>query len=462
MATIAALPSVLSSLTTSLSSLPSALTSANLTLLSSLLNTFAADLAPLLPDLAADQQEALLTNSTWLASQLSQLSAVTAQIPSADVRHATQADLVAMIETGSRRYDIWTIWAPEIWAITLMFLIAGLFKVALCFFLKPSTVKRAHRVLEDKGYVGIEREMGRAALQKPARSMLGHLLNLSIGTAAFVLQLMAWRFFVIPSEHMRIQDVQYFSSAMKIILVGYGADLMFGDVRPEIYLHHTFTFLLLLVGQLAVFQTKSPKFFFMAIWLLTQATTEQSTYLAMVLYHCSTYLRVQNHRPVLQKRLLKAAWVLLSFTKVITFPQKLVPAALSLYWLGRMWTSIDELAWGRAWLGFSTIIITLLLLVQVKFCDDVFPLCNHIGHKLYGGPRPSRKGPVMTLLTLPFGRRQRDPRPDDVERAEPQTETSTVTDSFETLEKAEIKYESSEYSMASEPTATSTMPTLDK
>ncbi|GAA6037036.1 hypothetical protein JCM8097_005519 [Rhodosporidiobolus ruineniae] len=405
MDTIAALPSVITSLTSSLAALPANITSANLTLLATLLSTFSNDITPVIPDLDADQQEAFLTNSTWLASQLSQLSALTLQIPHPDVEQATQADLIAIIQTGSRRYNIWTLWAPEIWAITLMFIIAGLLKVALCFLLKPTAVKRAHRVLEIKGYGGIERELGRAALQKPARSMLGHLLNLVVGTAAFVLQLMAWRFFIIPFEHMRIEDVQYFSSATKIILVGYGADLMFGDVRPETYLHHTFTFLLLLVGQLAVYETKSPKFFFMAIWLLCQGTTEQSTYAGMVAYHAYNYLRVQNHRPVLQDRLLRTAYALLWFTKCITFPQKIVPAAFSLYWLGRMWNDIDGLAWGRAWLGFSTIIITLLLLLQVKFCDDVFPLANHIRHKLRGGSRPSRQGPVMALLTKPFSRK---------------------------------------------------------
>ncbi|GAA6037025.1 hypothetical protein JCM8097_005514 [Rhodosporidiobolus ruineniae] len=405
--TVAALPAVVDSLTSSLNALPAALTSANLSLLADHLSKLSNDLTPVLPDLAADQQETLLTNSTWLAEQLSQLSAITSQIPSADVQHATQADLIAMIQTGSRRYDIWTLWAPEIWAITLMFLIAGLFKIALCFLLKSAAVKRAQQLLEDKGSPGIDLELGRAALQKPARSMLGHFLNLVIGTAALVLQLLAWRFFAIPSEHMRIEDVQYFSIAMKILLVGYAADLLFGDVRPEIYLHHTFTFALLLIGQMAVYQTKSPKFFFMACWLLCQGTTEQSTYAGMVAYHAYTYLRVQNHRPALQARLLKWAYALLWFTKWITFPQKLVPAAFSLYWLGRMWNDIDPMIWGRAWLGFSTAVIALLLVLQVKFCDDVFPLCNYIGYKLHGGPLPSRRGPVMRLLCLPFSRHSR-------------------------------------------------------
>lgn len=86
---------------------------------------------------------------------------------------------------------------------------------------------------------------------------------------------------------------------MKVLLVGYAADLLFGDLRPEIFLHHFFTFALLFVGQLAAFQTKSasaspsssrshpradtarspagPKFFRLAQYLILQATTEQTT-----------------------------------------------------------------------------------------------------------------------------------------------------------------------------------------
>ncbi|GAA5926640.1 hypothetical protein JCM10213_002408 [Rhodosporidiobolus nylandii] len=408
MDTIAALPSVVASLSASLVSLPASLTSANLTLLSSLLSTLTSDLAPILPTLALDQQEQLVTNSTWLSAQLSSLSALTASIPTDDLQHTSHGDLVAMIQTGATRYNIWTLWAPELWAVTLMFSVACAGKICLSILLNCTAIRRSRVVLEEKGFIGIEQDLVRARLQKPARAALGHLLNLVVGTAALVLQLMAWRLFVLGKhEPIRFRDVQYFSAAIKILLVGYGADLLFGDVRPEIYLHHFFTFALLFVGQLAVFETKSPKFFRMAQYLILQATTEQTTYLAMVCYHISTYLRLQNHRPSLQKRLLKATWLLLSFTKVITFPQKIAPALFALYWLGRMWRSIDEMAWGRAWLGWSTIIISLLLLLQIKFCDDVFPLADHIGHKLHGGLKPSRFGPVMSLLSRPFVRKSR-------------------------------------------------------
>jgi hypothetical protein len=68
--------------------------------------------------------------------------------------------------------------------------------------------------------------------------------------------------------------------------------------------------------------------------MLLQATLEQSTYLAMVAYHFSTYLRTQNHRPDLQTVCLKIAHKLLVFTTWITWAQKMVPAAFALYWIG--------------------------------------------------------------------------------------------------------------------------------
>jgi hypothetical protein len=103
----------------------------------------------------------------------------------------------------------------------------------------------------------------RFLLLKPAQSLtlsrcrLGHLLNLLVSLAALTFQLLAWRLFVLGSEPMRLLDYQYFLIALKLVLLGYAVDLAFGDVRPEIVLHHTFTFLLMFVGQIAAYETKS-------------------------------------------------------------------------------------------------------------------------------------------------------------------------------------------------------------
>ncbi|GAA5947630.1 hypothetical protein JCM3775_001872 [Rhodotorula graminis] len=431
METAAALPSVFETLSTTLSSLPANLAQTNLSQLSNLLHSFAADLAPLVPALSAAQQEALLTNGTFLAQQLGQLSAVTAQIPPGDVDGAQPQDLVAIVEIGSTRYSILTLWAPEVWAIVISFGIAAILKLAVTFMVTGTSIKRATKS-DDK-------EAARAAVLKPAKAMLGHTLNLVVSTVALVLQLNAWRLFVLPSAPVRMNDIRFLSIAMKTLLVGYACDLLFGDLRPEIFLHHFFTFALLFVGQLAAFQTKSPKFFRLAQWLILQATTEQTTYAAMVAYHCYNYLRVQNHRPLLQRRLLVVTHKLLRFTRYITFPQKVLPCAFAVYWLARMWNEIDDKAWGQAWIVWCTIILSLLMVLQVRFCDDTWPLAAHIGYKLHGGPLPPRQGPVMRTLARLFCCRRRQPRRNSVRPAPPTDSyrSSLKVDSKEDLAAAE-------------------------
>ena len=73
----------------------------------------------------------------------------------------------------------------------------------------------------------------------------------------------------------------------------------------------------------------------MAQYLLLQGTLEQTTYASMVAWHASTYLRLQDHRPNLQRGLMQTAYLLMTVTKVITFPQKFAPAGFALYWLTR-------------------------------------------------------------------------------------------------------------------------------
>ncbi|TNY17102.1 Proteophosphoglycan ppg4, partial [Rhodotorula diobovata] len=402
MATIEALPAVVASLGATLTSLPATLTSVNTSLLSSLFSELALDLEPALPSLGAAQQEALLSNTTWLAAQSGQLSAVAAQLPPAELRDLSHDSLLQLIKIASTRYSIMTVHAPEIWSTLLLFAIAAGTKVALCALLSSTAICRAQDVLCKRLGGEADRDLARAKLQKPARAALGHLSNLLLGTVALVMQLVAWRLFVLPSQPIQYADYAWFSLALKLVLVGYGADLLFGDVRPEIYLHHFFTFALLFVGQLAVFETKSPKFFRLAQYLILQATTEQSTYASMVAYHFYNYLRVQNHRPQLQRRLLVVTHTLLRFTRYITFPQKLVPCAFAVYWLARMWTEIDDKAWGRAWIVWCTTILSLLMILQIRFCDDTWPLAAHIGYKLHGGPLPPRQGPVMRFLARMF------------------------------------------------------------
>lgn len=54
--------------------------------------------------------------------------------------------------------------------------------------------------------------------------------------------------------------------------------------------------------------------------------------------------------------------------------QQVVPVAFAFYWSARMWTGIDDEMMGRFWLGWSTSLITILLILQVKFCDQIWGL----------------------------------------------------------------------------------------
>lgn len=118
MDTVEQLPAVLASLSQALEGLPSAL-SATTASLPSLLSDFATDLAPIIPSISAAQQEALLTNSSWLTANLDQLGALTRRIPLNDLDAATHEDLLAIIQLGVTKYDITTMWAPDLYAIFL-------------------------------------------------------------------------------------------------------------------------------------------------------------------------------------------------------------------------------------------------------------------------------------------------------------------------------------------------------
>ncbi|ORY88586.1 hypothetical protein BCR35DRAFT_329831 [Leucosporidium creatinivorum] len=410
--TIAQLPYVLAAFAKTLSALPYQLSNTTASL-PSLLNTLSTDLTPLLPTIAAAEEDALLSNATWLAENIGALSALTAQIPQNSVQHASKESLIAMIQTGTTTYNVTTLWSPDLGALVMMFALVIVTKLALISLLTGKSISRVRAHAVEQGKTGITRDVARLILQKPLRSAIGHTVNLVAGTVVLGLQLASYRLFIIPYAPIRFVDIKMFSLGMKILQASYAADLLFGDLNPEIFLHHLFTAALLQVGQVCVFKTGSPLFFTMANMLILQATTEQSTYLAMALFHSASALKLQNHLPHRQRSLIKASWAVLTFTKFITFPQKIVPAVLCLTVLGRMWNDIDGSAYGRWWLGWSTIFISILLLLQVKFCDDVFPICNYVHYRLYPDAYshpPSRTGPVMRFLSslMPGAARRRE------------------------------------------------------
>lgn len=174
METIASLPSAVDSLSSSLLSLPQQITTANLSLLTSLFHTLSSDLQPVLPTLSALQTETILTNSTFLSTNLAQLGSVTAQIPPADTAAASPADLVGIIEIGTTRYDILTFWAPEVWSIVIVYGIAAVLKGALGVMVGRRSVRRTREVMERREAEGkggrVEGEVAKALLASPARA----------------------------------------------------------------------------------------------------------------------------------------------------------------------------------------------------------------------------------------------------------------------------------------------------
>jgi len=86
-------------------------------------------------------------------------------------------------------------------------------------------------------------------------------------------------------------------------------------------------------------------------------------------------------------------------------------------------------SWGQAWLFLCTLTLSALLVLQMTFFNDqVFPLCNQwvdslclssfhsadfdVDHshsmrfQLYGGPPPSRHGPLAQFVRNFFARKQ--------------------------------------------------------
>lgn len=118
MATLEELPNVLQSLGDAISGLPSSL-SATTTELPNLLNQLSNDLSPIVPSIAALQEETLLTNATWLTSNMGSLSTLLSKIPASDVAAASREDLTAIVQLGTTRYDLLTLWAPDVYAIFL-------------------------------------------------------------------------------------------------------------------------------------------------------------------------------------------------------------------------------------------------------------------------------------------------------------------------------------------------------
>jgi len=69
--------------------------------------------------------------------------------------------------------------------------------------------------------------------------------------------------------------------------------------------------------------------------MLLQATLIVPIYVGLGLIQVQKYYQLQDYKPDEQQRYLRWAYQFLRVTSWIYIPQKLVPAAFCLYWLGR-------------------------------------------------------------------------------------------------------------------------------
>ncbi|GAA5821278.1 hypothetical protein JCM10212_006268 [Sporobolomyces blumeae] len=393
------IPTALDHLADALRSLPPQSSLGNVTLLASLLSNFSSDVAPLLSVVLRNEEDSLLSNATWISDHLSQLEHLVARLPASTVKQSTHAELVTLVQFDSTKFTIWDLWTPDIWTLLVFFVIAISAKVLGTFGLRRSAVVRTQKALAVKYGHDVEYEVARSVLKKYVGSILGWILNIVIEGTCLILQLYAWRLLAITSQPVRLTDIYFIFTVIKLLLIGYAADMLLGDHGADVYLHHCFSFILLFVGQCAFFQTHNPLFFRLASWMLLQATLIIPIYIGLGLIQLQRYYQLQDYRPDHQNAFLRWAYYTLRLTSIVYIPQKVVPAAFCLYWLVKMWNDVKYNPWGVAWLVLATIVISLLLVLQVfVISDSVTAMTAYIRYRAFGGALPSRKGPIARFV----------------------------------------------------------------
>ncbi|GAA5931468.1 uncharacterized protein JCM15063_001476 [Sporobolomyces koalae] len=396
----------LNHLADSLRSLPPQASIANITELSTLLSQFSSDVAPLLSVVLKNEEQAFLSNSTWISEHLAEVEHLIARLPSSTVQHASRTELIELVKFDSLKYTIWQIWSPDVWTLLLFFFIAIVAKVLFNVGLNKRAVERTRVAMSAQYGHEVETDVARTVLRKNVGSILGWILNITVETTCLILQLCAWRLFAINSEMVRIRDIQILLIVIKTLLISYIADLLLGDHGADVYLHHVFSFILLFVGQCTFFDTHNPLFFRLATWMLLQATLIIPIYVGLGLIQVQRYYQLQNYKPQDQLKFLGWSHKFLRVTSWVYIPQKLIPAAFCLYWLGKMWNDVKHSSWGIAWLVIATVTVTLLLFLQVFIISDrVVALTAYIGYKAHGGPIPPRAGPIARSVARMLGKR---------------------------------------------------------
>lgn len=212
-----------------------------------------------------------------------------------DISSADPAVLKSILDS-TRTYQILAIWSPDLTAVVFCYFFAAMLKGSTELLVRREAVERAWaRVKGKKGTDGIEVADVKARLSVPAKAAcvrfpmlqyspstdasrreqrqpflqprphnvhpfpLASLLTsatdpLSLDSTVLALQLYAWRLFVVPQtvspaypsvgsmlivgisrtmQPIRIDDVEVLMVALKLLLVGYAADLIFSAFSIE-------------------------------------------------------------------------------------------------------------------------------------------------------------------------------------------------------------------------------------
>lgn len=251
------LSSSLSSIVTSLVSLPpSLLVGVSVQNLNTTFTALSNNVGPILQSLRAAQADAFLSNSTWVANNLQQLGSVIASIPTEDTATLSQEGLAELLEYGTFRYTVLTVWSPDVWGVLLVFIIAIITKLGTVVMVNRRSISLVKAHLSEPGSP-ISNNEAVFILTKSTKAMIAHSINLVMSTFVLCLQLSAWRLFVVPGTPMRAADGKLLTAAVKALLITFGCEMLFADVHVEIYVHHLFTFGLLFIGEIVTYHTKS-------------------------------------------------------------------------------------------------------------------------------------------------------------------------------------------------------------
>ncbi|KZS89149.1 hypothetical protein SISNIDRAFT_417307 [Sistotremastrum niveocremeum HHB9708] len=365
------LSDVTGSLIATLNALPGDINAeVNVTELATLLQSLSNVLSPATATLSNATIEALATNLTSVNSNLQAYEGALASFPPAEIGRSSTEQIAELISIAATKYDLMTVWAPETWSIVFVFMYAIISKLVLLWCVprigRPSPARgKTTSDLEQTSISSGDMMTVERRLEIESRS------NLILSTIVLGIQLAAFDLLRVPMTYISLRDYKLIIIAIKLVVLPYALELIFSEPHAHIYIHHILTFALLFLGQITVFYTRDFELFRLGQWWILQASTEQATYLGMLLSHMSNYHKLLGNHPNRQKHLLSWAARIMTFASWIGYFQKLVPIALTIYWLVRMWTELAEAsALGRFWLAWCVMLLTALLIMQILFCDQ--------------------------------------------------------------------------------------------